>query len=904
MKKAKDAFYFSLLCLFVLSSALLVALYTLNTYRTWLGLNQYWMFGIYISIVIIGVFTTATAIYRYFDRHLSDLLSYFHSKPHEGDNRLQWMKDEIHALLVRNQSLKERGDHLQKKLRVEHAYFQSFIDTLSGYVLILDRQMNVLQSNRPIQELLCSTRLRNTNLNQTKLSDLATRLSTSFSLELEDDVLLVEECPFQITAAEQKIIRWHFSPLNNLEGIRYLLFGIDITEVRQAEEGLIEAKLTAESANKAKSTFLATMSHEIRTPLNGVIGMIGLLDRDIEDPVHREMFDKIQSSSEHLLEIINDILDFSKIEAGSLDLEETSIDLIRLVSELSQTFRVSALQKEIYLQVLIEKDIPWHVRGDITRIRQILVNLLSNAIKFTAKAKRDYSFVKLKMENFDQEGDVYGVVFYVEDNGIGIDVSKLSHIFQPFEQEESSTTRKFGGTGLGLSISSRLAKAMGGDIWVTSDKGKGTQFALYIPFQLTPEDHSIFFQGQLEDKVTLLVIQNEYIHGEIRKALEDFSAQIETCLLSEIPSIVKQIEIEYLMVDITILKENYEEALSILTECSQHTRIILLYRDHEVLMSLPEQMQGFHKVSVLPLDYVALKDSIEAKLSTANTQVIFDDLPRVPPQGRNETKMHLSQTKILVAEDYEINQHVLRAQLKKIGYACDVVDDGKQAFDALLNTKYDILLTDCHMPEMDGYELVQKIRATDHPHCHALPVIAITANAVKGEKENCLEAGMNDYITKPIQLEKLRQVLYLWLNKQAISNEKTVEDDEELEEKEQPLKVDEVDLHRLVEIVGDDVEFQMEMLGHYLQSSEETLSEIYLFMSEQDYTAVGKQAHKLKSPSVGLGGDSIHKICQALEDASKTHELDQISDLIFSLESHLKPFQNSIQETLEKLKAG
>jgi PAS domain S-box-containing protein len=676
----------------------------------------------------------------------------------------------------------------------------------------------------------------------------------------------------------------------------------DISESKRVEKELIKAKEAAETATIAKSEFLANMSHEIRTPMNGVIAAAELALSEKMPPRAVRYLEIIQSSAYSLLGIINDILDFSKIEADKLDIETHPFLLDKVIDRITDVFMTEAARKRIELLVDIDLEAPNALIGDPLRLQQILKNLVSNAVKFTEIG----GIILVGVKESEKSADKTTLTFFVKDTGIGIAPKYLSRLFKPFSQIDTSSTRKYEGTGLGLSICKRLVEMMGGRIWVESELGKGSTFSFTVCFsrQSADQKQKLVPPPDIQHLNVLVVDDCADSRLIMQKMLESFGLRVK--LVSSGEESLKALKenetreepfelvvIDWLMPGL----DGIETSKRIRKDLKLTIPIILMTAFGKENEILDAENAGVNAFLTKPIHQSTLFNAI---MDTFGKKALkIEEKEKHITTRASIYKNFLRGIRILVAEDNPTNQEIALAILEGAGIVVEIANNGKKAVEALQRTRFDAVLMDIQMPEMDGYEATRMIRKD--PKFKSLPIIAMTAHAMKGDEEKCLEAGMDGYVSKPISQDRLFHTIW-----KSMEHEKKVPYYKEPEAPEDrgitvaeteglPERLPGINIQDALSALNIDKDVFKHILIGFLKNNKESANKIRDAFDKKDWELLIQLAHSLKGSAGSIGADELYKAAQELETAGR--ERAPTSALLEIVETAL----NQVLESLRML---
>lgn len=668
---------------------------------------------------------------------------------------------------------------------------------------------------------------------------------------------------------------------------------------------LVETRNAALDAVQFKSRFLAQMSHEIRTPMSGVLGMVELLMQTHLTPQQKDYTQTIYRSAKHLLTVINEILDLSKLEAGETHLESHDFDLQDCLETVVDLLAVKAEDKQLELIILLEPNLPRYLKGDGMRLQQVLINLVNNAIKFT---KSGHIIIRVTPRVISQ--DHINIYFAIEDTGMGISDELQPQLFQPFSPASSATNRQYGGTGLGLSICQHLVNLMGGEIGVKSQEEEGSIFwfnATFLPSELSETSAP----KELKNMSLLVVENSSLVRHSVSCITQPWGIQVETADTSKIAldkwhhQQAKGSPYNLILMDLELLDRHGAKLLGQLYKTSSDSPTQL------ILMSSISQRNRAEQVLNLG-DFVYLvKPIAPLRLLRSFAKALELDIPNLDhhldkswddvlmgssfPETPKPPCCHLSQTndklrasiplKILLAEDDLVNQEVVLTQLQQLGYVADAVSDGEAVLQHLETQHYDLILMDCQMPILDGYETTARIRGSQNSQRPPI-IIALTASVMPSDRDRCLQVGMDDYITKPIDLQALVNVINRWVPVCLETQNQTRTTANHQPPLDSPVDCP-VDSDRLNKLFKGKTEYKYRLLTTFIHQAQQRIETLNKAINTSNFAEIKQQAHALKGSSANAGIFHIPAISQELENLATQQNLEAIPPLVKQLQHHL-----------------
>ncbi len=684
--------------------------------------------------------------------------------------------------------------------------------------------------------------------------------------------------------------------------ILFAAFVRDVTRHKQMERDREAAREMAEAASRAKGEFLANMSHEIRTPLNGVIGMTELALQTSLTQEQREYLETVRLSGESLLSVINDILDFSKIEAGRVELEEVDFDLRECMENTLRTLALRADEKGIELLCDVNPNVPQMLRGDPHRLRQIVTNLIGNALKFTHKGE-----VALRVETAAADAGQYTLHFVVADTGIGIAPDKLESVFESFSQADSSTTRMYGGTGLGLTISRRLVEMMGGNISVKSELGKGSEFHFTVPLkrgeERAPAAGAGLAAGDALAGARVLVVDDNRTNRRILEGLlknwgmkPTLASDGQSALAALEESLEAGVPFQLILTDMLMpgmdgfqLIENIRRKDKSILE----TIMMLTSSGHHGDASRCEEM-GIAAYLLKPIRQAELHEAIARVLGAASDH---DQAAILTKDALESHKLHAA-LDVLLAEDNAVNQKLAKGLLEKRGHKVTIVENGRLAVQALEERRFDIVLMDVQMPEMDGIEATKAIRAREEQTGSHQPIVAMTALAMKGDRERVIAAGMDDYLTKPLRANELDAALEKYSAQKAqdaVTREPALQDSGSAPDNEV------IHVQELLERIGNDRDFLAELVTVFREDYPAQLAQIADGLAKSDSNEVKRGAHSLKGALANLAAPAASAAATQLEQEGASGDLAKAEITFVALQTELNRALDALNTLVQRI---
>ena len=802
------------------------------------------------------------------------------TKPFQVEEVVARVENQLSIRQLQKQ-LRQQNDLLQQEIRqrqqieaalkVEQQQLRQIVTHAPVAMAMFDRQMRyIAHSNKWLTDYNLINQTLIGRSQDEVLPDLPEQWRWIYQQALQGATISNPEELWERANGEKICLHWAIQPWYTPNGE---IGGIVLATDRI--DSLVKARETALEAARVKSQFLATMSHEIRTPMNGVLGMTELLIGTDLSPQQLDFVQTLKTSAENLQLIINDILDFSKLEAGEMRLSQQQFNLIASLEEVVNLLATQANDKGLELLLLVDNSVPVFIQGDSGRLRQVLINLLGNAIKFT-----DTGFVLIKVKLSSLTSDTVCLYFEVEDTGIGISPKDQKKLFQGFSQVHETTIRVYGGTGLGLAICKQLTELMEGEIGVNSDLGKGSRFWFTANFQLLTDEQTNNYPDPAIRNRRLLVVDERAQSREVlcfyanSWGLDVTAAENRTAALVTLRQGASNgCPYDVVILSLDLLQEKVlSQQLKFAVKVGKIAKLIVLANFQQQEQAIRLQ---FDKIACAYL----IKPVIPSKL-LASLQTALGSSSWIPSKTTNwkestTTTQELNENLIiLLVEDTLVNQKVITHQLKRLGYDTDCANNGEEALKKLEKTNYNLILMDCQMPVLDGYQTTQAIRLREGQKQHRT-IIGLTAYAMKGDRQKCLKAGMDDYLSKPVTLKELNTVIQKWIKvRNNCSKSNTVE---EL-----------IDLEQLTRISRGDQEHQKELLECLVESVESSLAGCKEALETANHSLLVMNAHRIKGGSAHVGVNSMSNLAASLESQAEEKQLEGAETKIASLEEILE----------------
>ncbi|MGI8543813.1 MAG: response regulator [Aridibacter sp.] len=702
---------------------------------------------------------------------------------------------------------------------------------------------------------------------------------------------------------------------NNLGNVEFLsVVARDISDLKNMEQQLSRKKDFDLAPARSNLDFLANISHEIRTPLNGVVGLTELLLNSRLDDQQKDLVETIRSSGETLLTMTNDILDFSKVESGTFKIESVEFELRKMIEEVINLFSKNITDKKLDLLMVVYNEVPQKILGDPVRLRQILINLVGNALKFT-----DVGEVIVRVRVLETVGNQIRLKFSVKDTGIGIEPDAQANLFEAFVQADETITAKYGGTGLGLAISKNLINLMNGEIGLISEPGSGSDFWFLAEFKISEEYKTAPATNNFPPDSKILIVDKNKTAKQIllyhSKSIGIFTEQAETPIAAL--NILKKAAQNGEPFKYVLLDEQFfsKDGLSLAEDIKKssllkHTSIALMLRKNKLTAVENEKINGISTIIYKPIKQSFFQQTLKKLLGTDGgidkDSINSNIIPEINSENSQSKQKSSEKAAILIAEDNLINQKVILNQISDLGYKTDIVRNGNEVIEALKSKKYDLILMDCQMPLMDGFETTAKIRESNDEYFKQIPIVAVTAQTIMGIEEKCHAAGMTDYISKPTNQQELKEVLNLCLNKstaKAFTPTQSLRSNHNLNEKSNLSESKEISkrLNEISEFSDDEV--VVECIELFLNDSVKVLNDLVKAYENSNYIQILREAHKLKGSSANMGAVRLPELCQELISEIREDNFDNVSKLSNEISKEYNFLESIYKNNLQKFKS-